>query len=397
VKSAFNVTRSPARKAGLFVSGLRWIGAFALAVLALALCNAPTHITMLHPNDQIRFLGAGVTLGSNALTIVDWAKRLDPDGKVAKIVELLNQSNEILEDMLFVRGNLPTGHRTTVRVGLPTVAWRLLNQGVQPSKSVTAQIDEQCGKLEAWCEIDEDLVNLNEEPNEFRLSEAIAFIEAMNQTMAQTLFYGNSGTAPETFTGLAPRFSAIAGAANAANIINAGGAGGSCTSIWLVGWGPTAVHGIFPKGSKMGLQHRDLGLQVIETTAGIAGSRMMGFRDQWKWDVGIAVRDWRYAVRIANIKISTLIGDDAGATVKLVSYMSKAIDRIPNPGLVKMAFYCNRTVKSMLRIQALNKSNAALSIEEALNQFGERISVLKFLGVPVRTCDQILETEATIS
>ena len=62
-----------------------------------------------------------------------------------------------------------------------------------------------------------------------------------------------------------------------------------------------------------------------------------------------------------------------------------------------MAFYCNRTVKSMLRIQALNKTTTALTIEELLNQFGERISTLKFLGVPIRTCDQILETEATIS
>ena len=84
------------------------------------------------------------TIGANALTLADWAKRLDPQGKVPSIVELLAQTNEILQDMLWVEGNLPTGHRTTVRTGLPTVAWRLLNNGVQPSKSTTAQIDEQC-------------------------------------------------------------------------------------------------------------------------------------------------------------------------------------------------------------------------------------------------------------
>ena len=88
-------------------------------------------------------------LNANCLTLADWAKRLDPDGKVPAIVELLSQNNEILSDMLFIEGNLPTGHRTTVRTGLPTVAWRLLNQGVQPSKSVTAQIDEACGMMEA--------------------------------------------------------------------------------------------------------------------------------------------------------------------------------------------------------------------------------------------------------
>jgi len=101
------------------------------------------------------------TLSTNVLTLADWAKRLDPDGKVPAIVELLAQTNDLLMDMQWIEGNLPTGHRTTVRTGLPTVAWRLLNQGVQPSKSTTAQIDEACGMLEAWSEVDKDLAMLN--------------------------------------------------------------------------------------------------------------------------------------------------------------------------------------------------------------------------------------------
>jgi hypothetical protein len=152
------------------------------------------------------------TLGASVLTLADWAKRLDPDGKVSKIVELLSQTNEILMDMLFAEGNLPTGHRTTVRTGLPTVAWRLLNQGITPSKSTTAQIDEACGMLEAWSECDVELARLSGNVAAFRISESQAFIEAMNQEMASTLFYGNSGTAPEEFTGLAARYSAISGA-----------------------------------------------------------------------------------------------------------------------------------------------------------------------------------------
>ena len=77
-------------------------------------------------------------LGSNVATLADIAKRTDPDGKISSIVELLSQTNEMLPDMLWKEGNLATGERTTVRTGLPTVAWRLLNQGVQPSKSTTA-------------------------------------------------------------------------------------------------------------------------------------------------------------------------------------------------------------------------------------------------------------------
>ena len=66
--------------------------------------------------------------GLTALTLADWGKRVDPNGKVDKIIELLNQTNPILQDMPFVEGNLPTGHRTTIRSGLPSATWRTAKQ-----------------------------------------------------------------------------------------------------------------------------------------------------------------------------------------------------------------------------------------------------------------------------
>src|SRR3990167_1727227 len=197
------------------------------------------------------------TIGATVLTLADWAKRLDPDGKTPTIVELLSQTNEILLDMLWKEGNLPTGERTTVRTGLPTVAWRLLNKGVAKSKSRTAQIEEAVGVLEARSEIGQKLAELNGNTAAFRLSEAQAFIEAMNEEMSSTLFYGNSGTAPEEFTGLAPRYSSLS-ATNAQNIINGSGAGSDNSSIWLVVWGAQTCFGVFPKGSMAGLKHEDL-------------------------------------------------------------------------------------------------------------------------------------------
>ncbi|MFY4545025.1 phage major capsid protein, partial [Escherichia coli] len=67
--------------------------------------------------------------GLTALTLADGGKRVDPNGKVDKIIELLGQTTPILQDMPFVEGNLPTGHRTTIRSGLPSATWRLLNYG----------------------------------------------------------------------------------------------------------------------------------------------------------------------------------------------------------------------------------------------------------------------------
>lgn len=331
------------------------------------------------------------TLASNVLTLADHAKRLDPDGKVPSIVELLSQTNEILLDMLFKEGNLPTGERTTVRTGLPSVAWRLLNQGIQPSKSTTAQIDESCGMLEAYSEVDKDLCELNGNTSAFRLSEAMSFIEAMNQEMASTLFYGNSSTAPEEFTGLAARYSSLS-AANGQNIISGSGAGSDNSSIYLIVWGAQSIFGIFPKGSKAGLIHEDLGLVTVETTAGVAGSRMRAYQDHWQWKCGIALKDWRYVVRIPNIDISNLVAKSSAADV--IELMIKAIHRIPNIKMGKAAFYMNRSVFQMLDIQRRDDVIAGGGLNY---QNMDGVVVPTFRGIPVRTCDSLLETESVVS
>lgn len=331
------------------------------------------------------------TIGSNVLTLADWAKRVDPDGKVPTVVEMLSQTNEVLADMRWLEGNLPTGHRTTVRTGLPTVGFRQLNNGVTPTKSTTAQIDENCGIMEALCEVDVDLAKLNGNTNEFRLSEGRAFIEAMNQKQATTLFYGNAGTDPEQFYGLSPRYNDTNGNTGE-NIIDAGGSGSDNASIWLVVWGNDTIHGIFPKGSTAGLIHEDLGEQLITVSTGIGGSKMKAYVDRWQWKCGIAVRDWRYAVRIANVDISAVIADGAGSSVKLIEYMTKALHRVPSLRMGQPVFYMNRTLRQMLDIQAANKSNVYLTV-------GEEEGRLKtsFRGVPIRTVDVLTEAETRVT
>ena len=79
------------------------------------------------------------TKGNTNMTLMDYARRADPDGKIQRIAEMMDETNEILTDLVFVEGNTTTGHKTTIRTGLPTVAWRQINKGVQPSKSQTRQ------------------------------------------------------------------------------------------------------------------------------------------------------------------------------------------------------------------------------------------------------------------
>lgn len=329
------------------------------------------------------------TIGNSVLTLTDWAKRLDPNGNTARIVEMLSQSNQMLYDAMFKEGNLPTGHRATLRTDLPTVTWRLLNQGTAPSKSTTAQVDFQTGILEAWSEVDVDLAELNGNVKAFRLSEAQAFIEAMSQEVQSTMIYGTAAN-PEEFVGLASYYDSLTDNSGE-NIIDAGGTQTDNSSIYLVGWGDRSCYGIFPKGSKAGLTREDLGIVTVETTAGVAGNRMRAYQEHYKWKVGLAVEDWRRTARIANIDISSLVADGAGSSVKLIEYMIKAIHRIHNPEGLKLAFYCNRTVAQMLDIQAQNKSNVYLKVDEFA---GKR--VLSFRGIPIRTVDALTETEARV-
>jgi hypothetical protein len=161
-------------------------------------------------------------------------------------------------------------------------------------------------------------------------------------------------------------------------------------------WGENTVFCPFPKGSKAGLMHQDLG---EESVADSSGNFYQALRSLYQWKNGLAVKDWRYVVRIANINTTDLLGQSgtqaSTAATQVINLMSRALDRIPNMGAGRAAFYANRTVYSMLRVAALNKSNAALNIQQALTQFGTPYALTSFLGVPLRKVDQLLNGTET--
>jgi hypothetical protein len=329
-------------------------------------------------------------LASTHPTLLDITKRLDPQGKVDTIAEILNQTNEILDDMVWLEGNLPTGHRTTIRSGLPTPTWRKLYGGVQPGKSTTVQVTDATGMLEAYAEVDKALADLNGNSASFRLSEDRAHIEGMNQEFSSTLFYGNESNEPEAFTGFGARFNDQS-AANGENIITSAATpdGTDNTSIWLVVWGPNTVHGIYPKGSKAGLNMEDKGQVTIENVDG-NGGRMEAYRTHYRWDCGLSVRDWRYIVRV-NLDQEDLV-KNAASGPDLVDLMTQAVEMIPSLSMGRPAFYMNRTLRSFLRRQIANKVAAStLTMEQIAGKH-----VTMFDGIPVRRCDAITNTESGI-
>jgi hypothetical protein len=346
-------------------------------------------------------------IGTNALTFADWASRYGADTNVGAIIELLSQNNEIMYDMLTMEGNLVTGHKTTVRTGLPTPTWRLLNYGVQPSKSTTAPITDTCGNLEAFTQVDKDLADLNGDTARFRLSETAAELEAMSQNMASTLIYGNTSVNPERFMGLTPRYNTLTTttAQTAYNVLGAGGTGSDNTSIWIVTWGDRTTHGIFPKGKKAGLSHQDMGIWPVADGQTPTGY-YMAYRDHYKWELGLTVRDWRYNVRICNIDVSDL---NTTAAANLITLLTRAVYRLPTTSpmvtnnqrsdaptiqgnMGRTVIYCNRVVKTYLDLQAQNKSNVLLQLQQ-----WDGMNVLTFRGIPIRTVDAILNNETLVS
>ena len=348
-----------------------------------------------------------VSAGRN--TLIDIAKSFGPDGKVATVAELLNQSNEIITYLPFIEGNLPTGHKGVVRTGLPTVQLRSFYRGVKVSKSGRATIEDVCAMAEGRNEIDKDLADLNGNSAAYRQSEGLAFIEAMNQTFAQQLIYGDTSSNPDGVLGLTPRYNSLS-ATSGANIIDAGGTGSDNTSVWLIVASENTISGIYPKGSQAGLQQQDLGeIDAFDEN----NDRFRAYAELWKWKFGLHVKDWRYAVRIANIDVSDLTGQTGTQAITAATWLNKlmikALARIPSMGMGTPMFLASRTVKEMLSIGALDKSQNVLSFTDAVNQHGAvgpgsvagqgtgiQGGTLRFMGVPVVTVDQLLATEARV-
>lgn len=332
------------------------------------------------------------TIGNTYLSLIDVLKRQGENGEVsAAIIEMLSKINPILQDMITVECNQGTSHLTTIRTGLPTATWTQLYKGVQPTKSTTAQVTDTTGSLEAWSEVDARLIDIaGAGAGALRLSEAAAFLEAMSEEMASTLFYGNQGTDPEEFTGLAPRFNSST-ATNGSQIVKAGGTGSDNTSIWMVVWGPNTCHGLYPKGSSAGFRREDLG---IETTKDSSGGLYRVYREKFAWDMGFTVRDWRYISRICNIDVS----DVQAGSVPLFTYLRKAYYKLRQREVIggSAAIYCNSTILEALDALATNSGTTdnytRLSYREI--EGGE---VLTYRGIPIRQTDAILNTESLVS
>jgi len=340
------------------------------------------------------------TIATNYLTLADLYRRRDPNNSIADIVEMMAQVNPILTDTVAVECNNGVSHLTTIRTGVPSATWRKLYQGVQPTKSTTAQVEDTTGMLEAWSEVDSKLVALSNDPAAFRMSEAKAFIEGLSQQGASAIFYEDVLTTPERMLGLRARFNDTAGGTitsgpGAQIVLGANAVASSSCSIWFIVWGADTCHLLYPKGTQAGIKRREIGEETKDL--GASGVYRV-FREQFTWDLGLSVRDWRYIARVANLKTSDLVAADNTTSndySNLIKLMIQAYyklwqrpSRQPKGG--GLAIYCNRTVKTALHLKARTDiANATLGYANF-----EGKEILTFMGAPIREVDALTATES---
>ena len=329
------------------------------------------------------------TLGATFVDLIDVYKQQDGQGNFVPIIEILNELNPILADAIAVECNKGTTHLHTVRAGLPSVTWGKLYQGIPNSKGRQTQVEDTTGFVEGLSTIDKRLLELSDNEGAVRLGEAMAYLEAMSQEVGSKMFYGNTASDPEEFLGFAPRFNSLS-ASNGGQIIDAGGTGSNNTSIWFVAWGDTQCQLLYPKGTKAGVQREDKGEQRLLDGSGNA---YYGKEELFTWNVGLAVKDWRYVSRVANINVTNM----AAGSVALYDFLRKAYYRLQSrriPG-GSLAIYCNRDVMEALDALATNAgaSDAFIRLKPMEIQGQE---VLTYRGIPIRETDSLLNTEARV-
>lgn len=327
-------------------------------------------------------------------TLAEVANRLDPNGMTAVITNILTKENPILLDMPWFEGNLTTGHRIKLTSGsLPQATWRQINQGVDPDKGEVSTYDEACALLEGECIIDEALLELNG-GMAWRQTEEGLWLEGMSQQYATALFYEDAGDNPERIHGLAPRFPATTGYRASGQVVVGSNAGSNARSIWALTPRERKLYCVYPKGTKAGIETKDNGRQRVTDSAGKA---YYAFSTSFKWRVGLAIEDYRYAARAQwDPDDPVMAGEEKGLILLMVNLVNRLYKKDERTRL-----YMDRDTISRLNEQCISNDNNLLTYFAAHNkQMGDSAIqgdvVGTFMGYPIR-CVDALVAESAIS
>ena len=323
-------------------------------------------------------------------SLVEHAKRIDPAGTLAMIVEVLDRElGGITQDAPWLPSNDTWTHKTVRRGTLPAGSWRKLNSGIATEVSRTTEVLDVIGMLETYAEFDKEYIDNFPNPAQARMDEAGAFLEGLAQTLISTILYGNANADPDKMHGLAPRLATVDGEF----VINGGGSGSDVTSIFVVTWDRLKAHLLYPKNSdaQVGIKHENLGEVTLTdaTTAVPSSSQFQGYRDHFQVKVGLSIRHPKAIGRYANIEsagVDNIFDED-----NLITMLNK----MKLGGGTRL--YMNEDIITQAEIKLKDKNNVRWTTEDAAGLGGAPL--LRFRNIPVRMIDSdiLVNTETAIS
>lgn len=325
-----------------------------------------------------------------AHTLSDLQKQLNPDGSIAAVMETLNESNPIMEDIKWVEGDLPIGNKTTIRASLPSPSIRRINRGTAPTKGTVKQIIDVCMHLEDRSCVDVELLAGKPNPEQYRASEDAAHVEGMGQYVARQFLYGSLDDDPDTFNGIMTRYNTLAGDKGTPGyqVIPAGTAGEDTNaSIYFVDWGDQRVTGIYPKGTTVGLKQEDLSEGDVYDAD---GKPYRALQTLYSWKVGLAVHNVRSIVRVCNIDMTKLASMTDAQQKKLLDQFIYAKNRIWMPKAP--IAYVPDDLYSFFESYLTNKNNVHVTRQEIMGEAPK----LYFAGIQVKKMDCQSTTEAAV-
>jgi hypothetical protein len=325
------------------------------------------------------------------------AARMTHNNEIINVAEVLNETNDIINDAHVERANDITSHVVSRRTALPTPAWVKLGAGWDATAGTIQQVREQIGQLKARYQCPKDIMDLQPNPAKFRQQQERAYIEAMGQEFANTMVAGSTTAGPpEEFDGLLARYNTVA-STDSAYVNNNGasqGTGASLTSIWFIQWGPGKAYLVYPRNTEGGgIKKDDKGLTYTLSdnssntpTVEYNNKQLWAYITEFEWRVGLCVEDTRCIKRLCNISTNSATDSNTLDEDNII----ECRNNFKTPGMISM--YCNETVFTQLQILAKDKTNVHWTEN---NPFGK--PQMYFLDMPVRRLDAIATTETLVS
>ena len=310
-------------------------------------------------------------------TLVELAKRTDPQGNTAELINILAEKNPMLEEAHWERANDLNSHEYTQVIELPKGEFGRINKGIAYSAGRTKQVVEPiCEITDAYC-VDDRLLKMSASPQEYLAKEAALHVEGIGQTAHKTLLYGNKGTDPDAINGFMTRYNTLSNP----NVIGGGGTGSDTASILIVNWGRDGAYLCYPREFGDFLTEKGPSDQWIQPTA---GTGYWGKVITWSIRMGLCIANPRNVQRIANLETSG--SSNIFSDSDLITALNK-MDRTDNA-----VIYVNRQIYTQMQIAFKDRANVNFTMEQAWGR-----PIMHFMGIPIKRCDEMLATETAIA